>query len=286
MTTTDDWTALSARIRGLIDASHLASQLLSRNLDASPGLIELRKHAVHILKELESYSASLGASSPRVVLAIMRLIGTAMPMLDQANDGNQSPDSRLNNIRSGLVMIAAGEAEVSYLLRDRQAAILSRSERAFVHLQRLIMVDEDVKQKWITAFSAGEPQCEQLGAVHLLGHGIWAFKAHADGGRTDLVYQEQLSNVEAVRRTADGLVLTEWKRLPNAGNPAKWFKDARDQSSRYARGVLAGTELTSYRFAILVSKHQVEAPDDLQVGDITYRHVNIAVEPRTPSKQS
>lgn len=282
----DDWTALSARIRGLIDASHLASQLLSRNLDASPGLIELRKHAADILTELENYGASLGTSSPRVVLAIMRLVGTAMPMLNKDSDANQSSDTRLNNIRSGLVMIAAGEAEISYLLRDRQAAILSRSERAFLHLQRLIMVDPDVKQKWIAAFNAGEVECEKLGAVHLLGHGIWAFKAHAEGGKTDLVYQEALSDIEAVRRTADGLVLTEWKKLPIGGDPAKWFRDAREQASHYAKGVLAGTELTNYRYAILVSKHQVEKPDDLQVGDVTYRHVNIAVEPRTPSKQS
>jgi hypothetical protein len=149
MTTTDSWIALAARIRGLVDASHLASQLLARNIDASAGLIELRKHATDILKELGIYAASLGTSSPRVVSAIMRLVGTAMPMF---NDLNQGPDSRLNNIRSGLVMIAAGEAEIAYLLRDRQAAILSRSERAFIHLQRLILIDADVKQKWTDAF--------------------------------------------------------------------------------------------------------------------------------------
>jgi hypothetical protein len=124
----DDWTPSSARIRGLIDASHLASQLLSRNLDASPGLIELRTHATDVLKELERYGASLGTSSPRVALAIARLVGTASPMFNKDGDSSQSPDSRLNNIRSGLVMIAAGEAEISYLLRDRQAAILSRPE--------------------------------------------------------------------------------------------------------------------------------------------------------------
>jgi hypothetical protein len=118
-----------------------------------------------------------------------------------------------------------------------------------------------------------------------LGHGIWAFKAHAQGGRTDLVYQEPLNDIEAVTRTADGLVLTEWKKLPSQGKPEKYIRQAREQSSAYAEGVLAGTELTNYRFVILVTEHEVEMPKDLQEGDITFRHFNVAVEPRTPSKQ-
>lgn len=283
MTTLDSWPALSARIRGLGAASHLAGRLLSPNLDASPGLLELQKQANDVLQELEKFHVSLGTSAPNVVVAIMRLLGTAGPMF--ANSSALSPDSRLSHIRSGLVMIAAAEAEISYLLRDRQAAILSRANRAFVHLKRLIMVDENVKSKWQGAYKAGEPDCERIGAVHLLGHGVWAFKAHASGGRTDLVYQEPLTDLDEVRRTADGLVLTEWKRLVKGESPEKRFEDARRQSEDYATGVLAGTELRSYRFAILVSKHQVETPGDRQVGDITYRHVNIAVEPHTPSKQ-
>jgi hypothetical protein len=285
MATLDNWPALSGRIRGLVAASHLAGQLLPASLDASPGLLALKKEAGDILKELGRFSGSLGMSSPAVVQAIMRLTATAGPMF--LNDAGLSSESRLNHIRSGLVMIAAAEAEISYLLRDRQAAILSRADRAFTHLKRLIVVDESVRGKWQRAFGTGEPECERIGAVHLLGHGIWAFKAHASGGRTDLVYQEPLSDVdlEEVRRTSDGLVLTEWKRLLDGENPAKRFEDARKQSEGYATGVLAGTELRSYRFAILVSKHQVETPADRQEGEITYRHVNIAVEPLTPSKQ-
>ena len=60
-------------------------------------------------------------------------------------------------------------------------------ERAFIHLQRTIVVDHDIRKKWKSAFNTGEIACERLGAVHLLSHGIWAFKADALGERTDLI---------------------------------------------------------------------------------------------------
>lgn len=46
-----------------------------------------------------------------------------------------------------------------------------RSKRAFLHLQRLLAVDADIRAKWKGAFEAehkGELSCEKLGAVHLL----------------------------------------------------------------------------------------------------------------------
>ena len=54
----------------------------------------------------------------------------------------------------------------------------ARSERAFLHLRRLLAVDRDVRAKWKAAYEGkqGEVACEALGAVHLLSHGIYAFK--------------------------------------------------------------------------------------------------------------
>jgi hypothetical protein len=127
--------------------------------------------------------------------------------------------------------------------------------------------------------------CEKLGAVHLLSHGIWAFKVDAAGGRTDLVYQEPLADLTDIRRSGDGLVLTEWKKHSARDNSGELFDRARQQALRYAAGVLAGTELTRCRYAIVVSKNELSVPDDLEIGGKVFRHINIVTSPKTPSKQ-
>lgn len=58
------------------------------------------------------------------------------------------------------------------------------------------------------------------------------------------------------------------------------------QAERYAQGALAGIELMGYRYLVLVSKKRVAVPGDRQAGSGSYRHVNIAVDPDTPSRES
>lgn len=140
-------------------------------------------------------------------------------------------------------------------------------------------------KKWAHAFESGEVECEKLGAVHLLGHGIWAFKISGAGGRTDLVYQEPLEDFANIERSSEGLVLTEWKLQGPGQSAAGCFERARTQAKSYASGVLAGTELTRFRYAIVVSDQDVETPVDFLDGGITYRHINVAVHPRVPSRK-
>ena len=65
----------------------------------------------------------------------------------------------------------------------------------------------------------------------------------------------------------------------------KKAKEAKRQASIYARSVLGGNELRQYRYLVLVSKSRLlpETPD-IQEGDIVYRHINIAVDPKPPSQ--
>lgn len=81
------------------------------------------------------------------------------------------------------------------------------------------------------------------------------------------------------------MVLTEWKKVSDAQQVNERFSEARMQSKAYASGILAGTELARVRYAIVVSRQDVVVPDDVVEGDITYRHINIAVEPRVPSRR-
>jgi hypothetical protein len=181
---------------------------------------------------------------------------------------------------------------MSFLLADTQEIIRARSERAFLHLQRLLAIDGGFSTKWKTAFDAkgaGETSCENLGAVHLLWHGIFAFKVNALGARTDLVFPEQPIDVSAAQRGIEGWVLTEWKKVTDAASATRRFDEARKQAELYQRGPLVDIELTRYRYAIAVSLEDLPkgaVPDDVVIGGVVYRHINIAIEPRRPSAQA
>jgi hypothetical protein len=92
--------------------------------------------------------------------------------------------------------------------------------------------------------------------------------------------------MSGIQRYADGLVLTEWKIVKDDEQPANAFAAARAQAKLYSTGILGGVELASYRYAVVVSKGRVEAPDDFQDGQCIYRHINVAVDQETPSVAS
>ena len=87
---------------------------------------------------------------------------------------------------AALTLLASFRAEFEYLIADTEAVARSLVTRALIHLQRSIVADDAIRQRWSNAFKDGETACEALGACHLLAHGIWAFKTSAEGERTDL----------------------------------------------------------------------------------------------------
>lgn len=283
MTYLDQWKALSARIRGLMQAGQLHAQYLTVRSSDSYGRAKfLREQAASVLTSLEAFRDRFRISlPPAAVAAIDDFISKRGNLVRSTID---HPDLREESAWAAVVMLATLETEISFILSDVQQSIRAGSERAFAHLQRSIVADPDIHKKWQTAFDAGEVACEKLGAVHLLLHGIWAFKVNAAGERTDLVFQEPAGDLLSEQHYADGLVLTEWKTVATGDDPKKRFAEARSQAQRYARGALAGSELTGYRYAIVVSERQVTVPADLPDGAVVYRHINIAVDPRSPSR--
>jgi hypothetical protein len=274
---------MASRIRGLMRAAELHSRfLVVRSSDTFGRTQRLREQGERLLQEVSGFQERFRQLLPKAAFdRIDEFVRYAAPLLRQT-DGTQ--DLRQETVWAGLVAFGAFETELSYLLSDTEQAIRSRSELAFAHLQRSIVVDETFRQKWQAAFSNGETACEKLGAIHLLSHGIWAFKAHAEGERTDLVYQEPSGRFERDLSYADGLVLTEWKKAVSKKDAGDKFEEARNQAHRYGRGVLAGNELTQYRYAVVVSDEQVQTPDDVTRDGVVYRHINIAVNPKSPSK--
>jgi hypothetical protein len=59
--------------------------------------------------------------------------------------------------------------------------------------------------------------------------------------------------------------------------------DARKQADLYRAGVLGGAEVKGTRYVVLVTGEDLPAPGDVSSGTVVYRHVVIAVAPRTPS---
>jgi hypothetical protein len=274
------WRSISARISGL---SAAATTFAALGGDASYGTGKsLRAQCGRLAEVIEAYGTAHAGSIPADALSCLTEAVTVV----RTHTAERDPSAELvqSALVRSLVALTSFEAEMSYLLADVQADVRSRSERAFEHLQRSIVADASFRDRWAAAFKEGETACEKLGGAQLLLHGIWAFKANAEGGRTDLVYQNPIQDTDASRRWADGLVLTEWKVAKPDSAAEAMFEGARRQAGLYAKGILAGFELASVRYAVVVSERRVAPPPDLVIDGVAYRHVNIAVDPLTPSK--
>ena len=189
-------------------------------------------------------------------------------------------------MRSAVIGLISLEATISFLLEDEQENIRRRSELAFTHLQRSIAVDETIRKKWDKAFCEGEVNCEKLGAIFLLQHGIFAFKINSEGARTDLVYAEVNLNKET--ENVGGLIVTEWKKISENKEAKAKFREAVEQLKAYSEGPLSGLELRSRRYVILLSETELsgaQKPDDIvDESGLLIRCINLSINPETPSR--
>lgn len=193
--------------------------------------------------------------------------------------------SGFSGVTSVLTYLASFRAEFDYLCKDNLETARNLVIRAFEHLQRLIVADRFARASWEEAFEVGEPACEALGACHLLSHGIWAFKTSAEGERTDLVLGGELdAESTTVRRSSVGLILTEWKIVIAENGLREKAEQAFEQSKRYSSGILAGFEVTSPRYLVMVSSDHLAMPQPRDDHGVRYEHVNIAVSPSPPSQ--
>jgi hypothetical protein len=196
------------------------------------------------------------------------------------------------SIQRAVFILCLARLAVTDLLIDEEAPVAAAVEIAFAHLKRSLVVDEHLRQRWVDAWSKkrGEIACERLGGMHLLQHGLWAFKTDATGERADLVLGEHASKIDPTAiAAARGLVPTEWKTASEKATPARVEKlaaEARSQLADYAGGHLAGVELRRIRYAVIVSKHEVPLAPEVSEGDFVVRQINIAVTPRSPSKRA
>lgn len=278
-----EWRAISDRIGGFVEATTVF--LRGLGVENSDGYATRRKHLLPAARDIYAAITRFGevhrsALPPPGQISVERFV----------KDGKGPfTDVGLDNIEAVVATataLAGFRSELEYHLADLSAVQVRTTERAFQHLQRQIVADSDYRKKWQAVYKEGEPKCEGLGSVHLLQHGIWAFKVSSEGGRTDLVFAEPLGDLDAVARSAEALVLTEWKLVRSPAElPAK-IAEARLQADLYSAGVLGGLELASYRYLVMVSESILLMPPDVTAEGIQYCHRNVAVNPSTPSKIS
>ncbi len=277
------WRAIHARIMGLARAAEVFVQA-QRIQSEDPFNIAwrvFRGQGREIVGSIESYlAANRDQLPPKAAAALARFFepnGLAQLI---RSDGVSGIDV-LKAVVPSLVSVAT---ETEFLLGDLEVVSRRLTERAFAHLQRLIVVDQDVAGNWHAAYGTGEPACEKLGAVHLLWFGIFAFKASATGARTDLVLGEPVDTASPIISASEALVLTEWKIVDDSVHTAMRAATAREQMKLYHAGLLHGFELRGYRYVVLVSRQALPGLEDVIEDGITYRHINISIQPMTPSK--
>jgi hypothetical protein len=281
MTIRSEWAAIAARIDGFLSSTAIYFQSLVASKEDSYGgaKVVLLPESVRIYAALNQFSKRHSSTLPQPAQeALHRFID------EHKEHFKEGSNTGINGIKRVAPALGSIRSEVTFHLADFGVTAKRLSERAFIHLQRSIVVDENVREKWKDAFNKGEVRCEQLGAVHLLSHGIWAFKVDAAGERTDLVFTDNGIKESAIETAAEALVLTEWKKVSSPDVRDAKASEARRQADRYSAGSLAGIELAEYRYIVLLSEKHLEPVEDFKNGDITYRHINIVVDPLAPSK--
>ena len=282
-----DWQAISARIQGLLDAGAFFYRALHHSSEDARSVKKkvLLANAEKIFGNLNEFSEKFKSALPQDALDSLNSFLTK-PEMSNPEFFRPNRNYENANVQFALTSLSAFQSEFAYLIADTQFIARKITERAFVHLQRSIIADDEIRKKWMTAYKGHETKCEKLGALHLLQHGVWAFKVDAIGGKTDLVLNEPLSPASPIESTADALVLTEWKVVKTHGDMQDKIKEALKQAELYSSGVLGGIEIANYRYLVMVSERMMKMPDDRLEGTVTYRHINIAVNPRTPSEEA
>jgi hypothetical protein len=159
-TAAEQWGTISAKIAGL--ERSVALLATNKNIGAANVVSE-------VIGDLVSELGSFKATCHRI------LPSTAIRSIDRVLEASRRAEGatgigRAQGVSTALVALRA-EVDASLATGFR---LQGASERAFLHLQRTLVADDDVRAKWRAAYESGESRCEQLGGVRILLK-TWAF---------------------------------------------------------------------------------------------------------------
>ena len=279
MTLLSEWNALSARIHNLKSASGLYLNTQTPTFSSHTQIIG------PLIDNIDRLRGEGDRFSQRHRMFLQESAQASIDHFLRWHPTEATESATYYTLLERIIALCSFETEFTHLLSSHDVAIKRITERAFLHLSRSLVVDSQLKQRWQAAFAEREESIEKLGGVHLLQHGIWGFKAHAEGERTDLLLSEPITDINMVERASEGLVLTEWKRCRSHDNANELWGNALNQAYLYGAGCLAATELRGTRYLVLVSENRIREPSDIVKEGICYRHINVAIDPSTPSKE-
>jgi hypothetical protein len=282
---TTEWQAISARISGLVGAGTFFLQTQENDdYSCSDDLIQnAMRTANDVIKFRDRYADLLPPHAQVCLDDFIRSYDKRFYILP--TDKVSPAPNGFGGVTVAITALESFRIEFDHLLADVDEVTRSLAVRAFLHLQRSLVADNTLRERWVSAYSTGEVACEKLGACHFLLHGIWAFKAVGEGEQTDLVMNEPMILNDDIRRASQGLVLTEWKVVRALSQLSAQCEAAYKQAASYSRGILAGVPVASTRYLVMVSEDVMKMPDSIIDGSTTYEYRNVAVNPSVPSKR-
>jgi len=271
------------------------AQLLNVNTGIQQGLCEkLSKETLSIFDLIDNFYNTYKTKN----ILDAKIEELLKDFIQLNSDRYKQVSNSFDEIKLAVINFGLLSNQLDFFMSDKTTYFKSIIERSFHHLQRLIIVDKTIRSTWRKIYDKKrEPELEQYGAVHLLHHGIWAFKADASGGRTDLILgnsitQPQLDEIQSVTEI---MVLTEWKKLKKTkkknDDMDKAIEAAYAQAQRYTNDTLFGFELKDIRYLVIVGekifKNSIFIKEkDKEKNGILYKVVCIDVDPKIPSKSN
>lgn len=163
-----EWNALSGRIQGILDAGSFFYTALHQSSEDALSVKKkvLIKGAEKIFINIRAFNENYKTVLPRPAVECLATF-LDQPDIKGPNFFNPGQSFQSATVQFTLTSLAAFRSEFNYIIADTQFIAKRITERAFVHLQRLIIVDEETQKKWIGAFNSHETLCEKLGALHL-----------------------------------------------------------------------------------------------------------------------
>ena len=136
-----EWRAISARIAALLDAGTFFFRTNDNNdYGAADVLI---KNAGDTFGNIKRFLNLHGAQLPGGPKACLQLF-----LSDYQRQFGNTPAIGFSGATAVLTYLASFRAEFEYLIADTEAMARSLVVRAFTHLQRSIVADDAVRERW------------------------------------------------------------------------------------------------------------------------------------------
>jgi hypothetical protein len=161
-----EWKALSANIASLVETGRFivaAAQVNSS--DPYQARRTLLVHAQQIFNLIDGFRQKYSHQLPQLAeQGLENFFCERNASMFTAEIAQGNADTQFHRLQICIALLSSFRAEFTYLLSDeKEVLVRSLVDRAFLHLQRSIVADRTLAEKWKEAFGHHETACEKLG---------------------------------------------------------------------------------------------------------------------------